>query len=153
MQHRSPQRHWSTRLLVVAFAAAAVCAGGASDLGARSTEPAARLGPGPISTVLNANGYRLGLKMAPNRASAAGRIALELRTRRGPVHGARVKVTLTMLDMNMGNMWSVLSEGATGRYAQSVPPLGMPGHWRLRFDVRPRGKAAFTVSVVDVMHA
>ena len=120
---------------------------------ARSDERGVHVGPGPISIVLHPHGYRLGLHVTPNRASAAGTISVDLRAQRRPVQGARIKVTLTMLDMDMGNIWSVLPESAPGKYTQAVPPLGMKGHWRLHFDVKPRGASAFAVSVVDVMRA
>ena len=54
-----------------------------------------------------------------------------------------------MLDMEMGRQSYPLPETAPGVYAGTSPGLVMVGRWGLGFAVEPRGRAPFSVSVVD----
>lgn len=115
----------------------------AQDLGA------ARIGPGPATAQLSARGYRLKLRLSPNRATAAkGRISVELLRHGQPVSGARIRLTCTMLDMHMPGLFASLRQSAPGRYEQDSPRL-MFGRWGLRLLVVPPTDEAFSVSLVD----
>ena len=109
----------------------------------------AHVGPGRVVEVVNKNGYRVELRVTPNRAAVPNAILVRI-TRGGvPVRGAEVVSGFTMLDMEMGSQQYALKEVALGRYQRSVPALVMVGHWALSFDVTPRGKAPFDVLLVD----
>lgn len=109
------------------------------------------VGPGPVGVALPAGQYRIGLHLTPNLASQTGRVSVSLRKGGRPVAGARVRMTVTMLDMNMGGFTIPLPERAAGTYARMFPAVGMSGHWELRLDVRPVHDRAFTVALADRM--
>ncbi len=99
------------------------------------------------------HGYRLELRLVPNRAWVAGTVSLALSRNEKPVTGARVRLTFTMLDMEMGGLAGLLPETAPGRYGHAGPILGMGGRWSLRLDVEPPRARAFRVMVIDRMGA
>ena len=109
------------------------------------------VGPGPVGVALPAGHYRVGFHLTPNVASQTGRVSVSLREDGRPVAGAHVRLTVTMLDMNMGGFTIPLTERATGTYTRMFPALGMSGHWRFRLDVRPAHGRAFTVALADRM--
>ena len=109
----------------------------------------ARVGPGPVAEVVNKNGYRVELHVAPNRAAVPNRFSLRITQAGKPVTGAEVVLGATMLDMEMGEQSFVLDETSPGVYSHSAPALVMVGHWGLSFQVTPAGKAPFTVLLVD----
>ena len=102
---------------------------------------------------LRSHGYRLELRLSPNRSTAANRAAVVLSRGGTPVAGARIRVTFTMLDMAMPGRRFVLHVAAAGRYAGATPPLGMNGRWGVRVDVTPRSGHSFSVGVVDRLSA
>jgi copper transport protein len=138
-------------LVVSAVVAAAVLSSLAPPAKALAKEggASARVGPGRVAEVVNKNGYRLELRVAPNRAAVPN--AFEVKITRGgvPVRGAEVVTGFTMLDMEMGSQSYALKEVAPGVYQRSAPALVMVGHWALSFDVTPPGKAPFDVLLVD----
>jgi hypothetical protein len=91
----------------------------------------------------------LHLRVAPNRATAAGIVSVQLLKGGRPVNAARVRLTFSMLDMPMGQFSGLLPQTGTGTYAHAGPVLGMGGRWGLRFDVKPPGAAPFSVNLVD----
>jgi len=109
----------------------------------------AHVGPGRVVAVVNKNGYRLELGVAPNRAAAPNTFSLRISRDGKPVRGAEVVSGFTMLDMEMGSQSFVLRETAPGVYSRSASALVMVGHWGLSFDVTPPGKTPFSVLVVD----
>jgi copper transport protein len=116
---------------------------------ARVGGASAHVGPGRVAEVVNKNGYRLELRVFPNRAAVPNRFSV-LITRAGqPVRGAEVVAGFTMLDMEMGSQSYALTETAPGVYSRSAPALVMVGHWGLNFDVTPPGKPPFSVLLVD----
>ena len=109
----------------------------------------AHVGPGRVAEIVNKNGYRVEIRVAPNRAAVPNMFFVRI-TRRGvPVRGAEVVTGFTMLDMEMGSQSYVMKETAPGVYERSAPALVMVGHWGLSFNVTPRGKAPFNVLLVD----
>ncbi|MFL6021286.1 MAG: copper resistance protein CopC [Gaiellaceae bacterium] len=138
-------------LVVSAVVAAAVLASLAPPAKAlaRAGGANARVGPGPVTEVVNENGYRLDLRVSPNRAAVPNSFSVRI-TRNGvPVRGAEVVSGFTMLDMEMGTQSYALTETAPGVYSRSSPALVMVGHWGLSFDVRPPGRPPFSVLLLD----
>jgi hypothetical protein len=131
--------------------AASRAASGVLRLPAQRQQPTVQVGPGPVRTELRAGSYRLELRLAPNRASRRGVVAVTLVKGGRPVENARVRLTVTMLDMNMGNFTVPLPETGTGTYARTAPVLGMSGRWGWRFDVTPAGGKRFSIAVADRM--
>lgn len=110
---------------------------------------AVSVGPGPLATVLRARPYQLQLRLTPNRAAVPGTISVELLKGGRPVNGARVRLTLSMLDMDMGHPTGILPQTAPGHYSHAWPALGMSGRYRLRFDIALPGATPSSLSVVD----
>jgi copper transport protein len=109
----------------------------------------ARVGPGPVARVVSKNGYRVELRVTPNRAAVPNDFSIRITRAGQPVTGAEVVIGATMLDMEMGSQSYVLREASPGVYAHSAPALVMVGHWGLSFQVTPQGKPPFTVLLVD----
>lgn len=140
-----------TLLVVSAVAAAAVLASLPPPAKALATigGASARVGPGRVVEAVDKSGYRMELRVAPNRAAVPNSFSLRLTRGGAPVRGAEVVAGFTMLDMEMGSQSYVLRETAPGVYSRSAPALVMVGHWGLSFDITPPGKAQFTVLVID----
>jgi len=109
----------------------------------------AHIGPGPVTSVVERSGYRVELRVSPNRAAVPNDFAVRITRNGAPIRGAEVVATFTMLDMEMPAQSYRLSESAAGTYAHSAPVLVMVGHWGLSFDIRPRGAQPFTVLLLD----
>jgi hypothetical protein len=112
----------------------------------------ATVGPGPVATQLRIHGYRLELRLMPNRATVAAGATVDLSRHGAPVDGAQVRLTYTMLGMGpAAGIVRVLPRIAPGRYGDPGPTLGMGGRWGLRVDVTPRQAAPLRVDLVDRM--
>jgi copper transport protein len=109
----------------------------------------AHVGPGPVTEVVNRNGYKLQVQIAPNRAAAVNTFAVRITQGRQPVRHATVLAGFAMLDMEMGTQAYALQEKSPGLYERVAPALIMVGHWGLSFEVTPAGKSPFTVLFVD----
>jgi copper transport protein len=109
----------------------------------------AHTGPGPVTQVVNENGYRLEFHVTPNRAAVPNEFAVRIDRGGRPVRGADVTATVTMLDMEMQQQSYKLSEVSPGLYEHSAPALVMVGHWGLSFTIAPKGATPFTVLLVD----
>ena len=109
----------------------------------------AHVGPGPVTRVVNKNGYRLQVQVTPNRAAAVNTFSLRITKDGKPVRRATVLTGFSMLDMEMGTQKITLEEKAPGLYERVAPALIMVGHWGISFEVTPPGKPAFTVLFVD----
>ena len=108
-----------------------------------------RVGPGPVTKVVNRDGYRLEFQVSPNRAAVPNGFAVRITKDGDPVRHADVTTTFAMLDMEMGQQGYHLPETSPGVYRLSVPALVMVGHWGLTFDIRLRGGPQFDVVLVD----
>jgi copper transport protein len=109
----------------------------------------ARVGPGPVTEIVNKNGYRIGIRVTPNRAAAPNTFSIQITKAGKPVRHARVIAGFAMLDMEMGRQSDVLPEHAAGVYERSAPALVMVGHWALSFEITPPGQQPFTLTLVD----
>jgi copper transport protein len=109
----------------------------------------ARVGPGQVEKTVHKDGYTLRLLVTPNRAAVSNSFALRITKDGKPVRDADVKLTFTMLDMEMGEQAYRLSETRPGVYAHEGAALVMVGVWGLGFDVTPPGKTPFTAFIVD----
>jgi predicted metal-binding membrane protein len=107
------------------------------------------IGPGPVHESFHAGRYRIELRISPNRAAASETIVLELRDRGRAVNGAGIRARFTMLDMDMGEVSTLLRQIGPGTYAASSPPLPMSGRWSLRLELTPAGAASFALDIVD----
>jgi copper transport protein len=112
-------------------------------------KPSAHTGPGPVSTIVTRNGYRLELRVTPNRAATQNEFSVRITRGGAPVRGADVVATFTMLDMEMPSQSDRLAETQPGTYVRSAPALVMVGHWGLSFQVQPRGGRPFSVLLLD----
>ena len=109
---------------------------------------AVKVGPGSATARLDVHGYQLDLRLSPNRALQANSLSLRLSSGGKPVSGARVRMTFTMLDMDMGALNGLLPQTASGRYGHAGPRL-MFGDWGVRLHVRPQRGRPFSVYIVD----
>jgi copper transport protein len=109
----------------------------------------ARVGPGPVRRSVDVDGYRLDIAVLPNQAAAPNLFSVAVTKNGRPVRHADVTATITMLDMEMGQLAYHLVETAPGYYRRSAPALVMVGHWGLAFEVRPRSGQVVTATVVD----
>jgi copper transport protein len=107
------------------------------------------VGPGPVTEVVERNGYRLEFHLSPNRAAVPNSFAVGITRGGRPVRGADVTTTFSSLDMEMGRQGYNLRETAPGLYVRSAPALVMVGRWGLTFEIVPPGKEPFTVVLVD----
>ena len=108
-----------------------------------------RVGPGPVTRAFDANGYRVKLTIAENRASRLGTVSVRLSRNGRPVDGARVRTHFEMLDMAMADVTTRLPQTARGTYSASGPALAMPGRWGLRFEIATDRARSRAVDVVD----
>jgi len=111
--------------------------------------PAATAGPGPVTAVVERNGYRLEVHVTPNKVAVPDDFALRITRNGAPVRGATVIATFTMLDMEMPTQAYRLAERSPGLYEHSTAALVMVGRWGLTFQVEPPGGQPFDVVVLD----
>ncbi len=116
---------------------------------AAASKAIARVGPGPVTEVVNRSGYRMEIRVAPNRAAAPNTFAIRITKDGAPVRHATVIAGFAMLDMEMGTQTHLVPERESGFYELSTPALVMVGHWGLSFEITPPGKQPFTVVFVD----
>jgi copper transport protein len=109
----------------------------------------AHVGPGAVNEVVSENGYRLTIRVSPNRAAVPNSFQVAISRGGKPVRNADVTVDFAMLDMEMGQQAYHLSETAPGTYGHAAPALVMVGHWGLSFQIAPPGQKPFTVLLVD----
>ena len=109
----------------------------------------ARVGPGPVSRVVDNGPYRLEFRVAPNRAALPNDFGVRITRNGKPVTGAEVVTRFVMLDMTMGELAYKLQEVSPGTYRRSAPALVMVGHWGLRFEIAPPDDQAFEILLLD----
>jgi copper transport protein len=119
------------------------------DALALESQAVARVGPGPVSKVVNKAGYTLQVGVSPNRAAAVNDFTVTLSKDGKSVRSADIRVRFSMLDMEMVPQTYKLTETGPGVYSQSAPALVMVGKWGLGFQVTPRGGTPFDVFIVD----
>lgn len=143
----------SGEVVLVAFAvlAAAVLSSLAPPAKALAAagKATARVGPGPVASVVDRNGYRLEFRVEPNRAAVPNSFSVAISRGGKPVRGADVTAGFAMLDMEMGQQAYHLAEIQPGLYRHSAPALVMVGHWGLSFEIQPPGQKPFAVVFVD----
>lgn len=111
--------------------------------------PAVHTGPGPVSSTVERNGYRLEIRVTPNKVAVPDDFAVRITRNGTPVRGATVIATFAMLDMEMPTQAFRLAEHSPGLYEHSSAALVMVGRWGLTFQVEPQGGQSFSVVVVD----
>jgi copper transport protein len=116
---------------------------------ARVQDIAARVGPGPVTTVVPKAPYRVRVQVTPNRAAVQNAFSVSLTRGGAPVRGAEVITRFDMLDMDMGEQSYRLRELRPGVFSKSAPALVMVGHWALQFEVTPPGGKPFVVTLLD----
>ena len=109
----------------------------------------AHVGPGAVNEVVTENGYRLAVRVSPNKAAVPNSFGVAISRGGKPVRKADVTVDFVMLDMEMGQQAYHLSETAPGTYGHAAPALVMVGHWGLSFQIAPPGQKPFTIFLVD----
>jgi copper transport protein len=107
------------------------------------------VGPGPVTEIVNRNGYRLEFHVSPNRAAVPNSFTVAISRDGQALRHAEVTATVTMLDMEMGAQAYHLAEKRPGLYEHSAPALVMVGHWGLSFEIQPPGRPAFTLLLLD----
>ena len=111
--------------------------------------PAATAGPGAVSTAVERDGYRVEVRITPNKVAVPDVFTVRLTRRGSPVRGASVIATFAMLDMEMPTQAYRLAEVSPGAYRRSSEALVMVGRWGLTFEIQPQGALAFDVVLVD----
>ena len=111
--------------------------------------PSAHTGPGPVTSVVQSNGYRLEFHVDPNRVGLANDFAVRISRGGAPVEGATVTATFTMLDMEMPTQTYALADKGGGLYERGASALVMVGRWGLAFSVTPPGRPPFQVLLFD----
>jgi copper transport protein len=109
----------------------------------------AHVGPGPVTSVVQKNGYTMAFDVAPNKAAVPNTFRVRITKNGKPVTGADVVASFLMLDMEMGTQAYHLGETSPGTYEHAAPALVMVGHWGLSFEITPRGDQPFNVLLVD----
>ena len=109
----------------------------------------AHVGPGPVTESVVKNGYKLDIRVSPNRAAVPNSFSVHVTRNNRPVRGADVVMRFTMLDMEMGQQEYRLTETSPGTYTHAAPALVMVGHWGLGLDVAPPGHTPVDILVVD----
>ncbi len=112
-------------------------------------KPAAHTGPGPVTQVIEQNGYRLAFHVQPNKVAVDNRFAVRITRGGHALDGANVTATFTMLDMEMPAQSYHLTDRGDGLYEHAAPALVMVGKWGFTFQIEPRGHAPFSVVLVD----
>ena len=110
---------------------------------------AARVGPGPVSTVVTKGPYKVRVRVTPNRAAVQNDFSVTVTKNGKPVPGAQVITQFDMLDMQMGQQSYKFDERAPGTFSKAAPALVMVGHWALQFQVTPPGAQPFIVTLLD----
>jgi copper transport protein len=111
--------------------------------------PAATAGPGPVTEVVEHAGYRVAIRVTPNKVAVPDDFAVRITRNNAPVRGATVVATFAMLDMEMPTQAYRLAERSPGLYERSSEALVMVGRWGVTFQVQPPGGLAFDVVVID----
>ncbi len=137
--------------VVAALFAAAVLSSLAppSSALAKVQNVAARVGPGPVSTVVTKQPYKVQVRVTPNRAAVPNTFQVALTRNGKPVPGAEVITKFDMLDMEMGEQSYKFKELRPGVFSKAAPALVMVGHWGLVFEVTPPKGKPFVVTLVD----
>jgi hypothetical protein len=115
--------------------------------------PAATIevGPGAVSHAVVRGGYRVAVRVTPNRTSKPNRVVVSVSRDGEPVGGARVRLSASMLTMDMGTAKYDLA--GDGTYAVTTPAWLMPGLWELAVTVRPPGGPAVSFGLADDMRS
>jgi copper transport protein len=108
-----------------------------------------RVGPGPVTSTVEKAGYRVDVRVAPNKAAVPNDFSVHITRNGQPVRGADVLARFTMLDMEMTPQAYRLTETSPGTYSHAAPALVMVGHWGVAFDVTPTGRTPFDILLVD----
>jgi hypothetical protein len=118
---------------------------------ARAADVPRRVGPGPVLASFPRGVQLVRLRIAPNRASSANTISLELRRGGAHLRGARVTMSFTMTGMAMAAQTFPLLETTPGVYSFTGRALVMGGTWGIVFAVTPHGGRRTTLSVLDTL--
>jgi copper transport protein len=116
---------------------------------ARVKNIAARVGPGPVSTVIDKGPYKIHVEVTPNRAAVNNSFRITVTKNGQPVQGAQVVTQFNMLDMEMGTQSYRFRQTRPGSFSKSAPALVMVGHWGLQFEVTIPGQQPFVVTLLD----
>jgi FixH len=105
-----------------------------------------------VAVAVQAGGsYSVRFHLTPNRATRTGTVSVALSRAGRPVSGARLRLTVRMLNMNMGAFAVPIPERSAGTYAHLFPVVGMNGRWGFTLDVTPRHGRPFRVALADRM--
>lgn len=116
---------------------------------ARVKNIAARVGPGPVSTVIDKGPYKIHVQVTPNRAAVNNSFRITVTKGGQPVRGAEVVTQFNMLDMEMGTQSYRFRQTRPGSFSKSAPALVMVGHWGLQFEVTIPGQQPFVITLLD----
>jgi hypothetical protein len=121
----------------------------AAGAAAGATAPSLAVGPAPVHATVASGPLRLDLRVAPNRGAVANGFAVRLRSGAAAVHGARLSLTITMLDMPMPPVALRLRETRGGTYLATAAPFLMLGRYRLAYRVQTASGRRASVELVD----
>ena len=109
----------------------------------------ARVGPGPVKEVLTKNGYRIELRVAPNRAAAPNTFSIRIAKDGQPVRGRERDRKLCDARHGDGHTEVRSARAGAGPLRARAPALVMVGHWGMSFEITPPGRQPFTITFVD----
>jgi hypothetical protein len=110
----------------------------------------ASVGPGPVTRTFMHGGYRVSVRIEPNRAAVPNAFSVKVERDGQPIQDAEVVAKFTMLDMEMTSQAYRLEQRQPAVYARSsVPSLVMVGRWAVSFSIAPRGDRPFDVLLLD----
>lgn len=98
----------------------------------------------------SSTGYSVAVTLSPNRATGPIRLSLHAVDHGRSLNGARIRIGFSMPSMNMWSAYTAaLRATGGGRYAATIPVLGMAGSWRLLIDLTPRSGRPLRIVVDD----
>jgi hypothetical protein len=121
----------------------------AAGVAAGATAPSLAVGPARVHAAVRQGPLRLDLRVAPNRGAVANGFSVRLRSGAMAVHGARLSLTITMLDMPMPPVTLRLRETQGGTYLATAAPFLMLGRYRLAYRLQTASGRRGAVALVD----
>ena len=100
---------------------------------------------------LDRAGYRVRVRIEPNRATRPSRVVVTLGRSGRRIRRARVTLALTMLGMPMPPQRYALAETTPGLYTCTLAAPGMVGRFGVTLTVRPPDARTVTVHFVDLV--
>lgn len=109
----------------------------------------AHVGPKPGQVVVRHGANAITLRVTPNSSQRWNTFTVTATTGGVKVRRARVRLTFSMVGMDMGTMRFAMKEIRPAMYRYVGPGLLMSGIWHLHVDVAPRRGRPFVADIRD----